>query len=227
MIQTAFVSLITASVLTLSAVQLEPTGSAKYFDYAQGKPQAQDELAARSMSLNMRYAYELADNVYKDNILLNLAYLSGEVKSKNDINWDTLRQPFTMQFSLEPGQRFAYHDLIATEYKDNVALAVHTNFGAGDGYKYSDGLYGMGVCHLASLIHWAALNAGLESIAPTNHDFYTISEVPKEFGVAIYASPDSTAASAKQNLYIKNTLNSKVTFRFDFDGVNLRVRVLK
>lgn len=223
MIQTAFVSLITASVLTLSDVQIQ-SGSAQLQPYAE---QAQIELGSRSISLNTRYGYELPDNVYKDNILLNLAYLSGVVKSKSEINWDQLHQPKTIQFSLEPGQRFAYHDMIAPEYKDNVALAVHTNFGAGDGYKYEGGLYGMGVCHLASLIHWAALDAGLESIAPTNHDFYPIPEIPKEYGVAVYSSPDAPAVSSKQNLYIKNTLDSKVTFKFDFDGTNLKVSVIK
>lgn len=224
MIQTAFVSLIAASLLTVSAVSPEISGSAQLQSMNQ---QAQDELASRSMSLDMRYGYELPENVYKDNILLNLAYLSGAVKSKNDINWDHLHEPFTMEFSLEPGQRFAYHDVIAPEYKDNITLAVHTNFGAGDGYKYEGGLYGMGVCHLASLIHWVAKDAVLESIAPSNHDFYHIPEIPKEYGVAIFASPDAPAVSAKQNLYIKNNLDSKVTFKFDFDGVNLRVSVLK
>lgn len=225
MIQTALVSLITASVLTVSSVSPEISGS------AQLKPmyeQAQTELGSRSMSLNTRYGgVELPENIYKDNILLNLAYLSGSIKSKSDINWDQLKQPKTIEFSLEPGQRFAYHDIIDPKYQDNVALAVKTNFGAGDGYKFEGGLYGMGVCHLASLIHWAALDAGLESVAPSNHDFYPIPEIPKEYGVAIYNSPDAPASSVRQNLYIKNTLDSKVTFKFDFDGVNLRVSVIK
>lgn len=224
MIQTALVSLITASVLTVSAISPEISGSAQ-LQFT--NKQAQIELASRSMSLNMRYGYELADNVYKDNILLNLAYLSGTVKSKNDINWDHLHKPFTMEFSLEPGQKFAYHDLILPEYKDNVAVAAHTYFSSGEGYKSDGNLYGMGVCHLASLIHWASLDAGLESIAPSNHNFYPIPEIPKEYGVAIFASPDAPAASVKQNLYIKNTLDTKVTFKFDFDGINLRVSVLE
>ena len=85
----------------------------------------------------------------------------------------------------------------------------------------------MGVCHLASLIHWAALDAGIESIAPSNHDFYPIPEIPKQYGVAIYNGPDAPVASAKQNLYIKNTLDSKVTFKFNFDGDNLKVSIVK
>ena len=226
MIQTAFVSLLLASTLMASEASFEPTGSGQLRIEAS---QAQKiEIASKSMSLNLRYGgVELPENVYKDNILLNLAYLSGSVKSKNDINWDALHQPSTMEFSLEPGQRFAYHELISPEYKDNVAVAGKTNFGAGDGYKFEGGLYGMGVCHLASLIHWAALDAGLESVAPSNHDFYPIPEIPKEFGVAIFNSPDAPTASEKQNLYIKNNTDSKVTFKFDFDGVNLKVSVVK
>lgn len=215
MIQTAFASFLTASILTLSTASVSSV------------PQAQVELGSASMSLDNRYGYDAPENVYKDNILLNLAYMSGEVTSKDDIDWDKIRRPFTLQFSLEPGQRFAYHDVIASEYKDNVAVTTHTNFGAGDGYKFADGLYGMGVCHLASLIHKAALSAGVESIAPSKHDFFVIPEISKEYGVAIYSSPDAPEASAKQNLYIKNNLNTKVDFRFDFDGDNLKVSILK
>lgn len=222
MIQTALSSILTASILTLS-VGVSSLATSE----AQIQAQSETVLGTRSMSLDTRWGYENPENVYKDNILLNLAYMNGTVKSKNDINWDNLKQPFTMEFSLEPGQRFAYHNIIDPQYSDNVALAVNTNFGAGDGYKFSDGLYGMGVCHLASLIHWAALDAGLESVAPSNHDFYAIPEIPKEYGVAIFNSPDSKEASIKQNLYIKNTLDSKVTFKFDFDGTNLKVSVVK
>lgn len=215
MIQTALASFLTASILTLSTVS------------APSVPQAQVELGSASMSLNNRYGYDAPENAYKDNILLNLAYLSGEVKSSQDIDWDKIRKPFILQFSLEPRQSFAYHDLIDPLYKDSVAVTAHTNFGPGDGYKYADGLYGMGVCHLASLINIAAKKAGVESIAPTNHDFYSIPEIPKEYGVAIYSSPNTYESSIRQNLYITNNLDSKVTFRFDFDGDNLKVSVLK
>ena len=237
MIQTALVSTLLASILAFNQVEFPTTASAQLKSEA---TQAQTELGSRTMSLNKRYGYDLSENaleqssqtesggsVYKDNILLNLAYIEGSVKSKNDINWDQLKQPKTIEMTLKPGQMFAYHDVIDPKYNGENIKTVNTNFGAGDGYKYSDGLYGMGVCHLASLIHWAALDAGLESIAPTNHDFFPIPEVPKEYGVAIYSSPDSQTASALQNLYIKNTLDSKVTFKFDFDGVNLKVSIVK
>lgn len=225
MIQTAFVPLLTASILAASTITMQPQMLAS-LQAQQAEIQAQ-ELGSRSMSLNMRYGYELPDNAYKDNILLNMAYISGKVHSKNDINWDQLKKPFTYEFTLNPGERFAYHNYVLPEYSDNVVISPNTNFGAGDGYKYADGLYGMGVCHLASLVNWAAKDAGLESIVPSNHDFFPIPEIPKEHGVAIYKSPDAFDASTKQNLYIKNNLDIKVTFKFDYDGINLKVSVLK
>ncbi len=225
MIQTAFVPLLTASILTVSVATIQPQMLAS-LQAQQVEIQAQ-ELASRQMSLNMRYGYEVPENAYKDNILLNMAYISGKVHSKNDINWDELKQPFTYEFTLEPGQRFAYHNYVLPEYSNNVVVSPNTNFGAGGGYKFADGLYGMGVCHLASLINWAAKDAGLESVAPSNHDFYAIPEIPKEYGVAIYNSPDAFDSSTKQNLYIKNTQDAPVTFKFDYDGTNLRVSVLK
>ncbi len=217
MIQTVLASFFTASILSLSTVSAMPVQA----------PSEPIEIGSASMSLDNRYGYDEPGNAYKDNILLNIAYLSGEVKSKQDIDWDVVRQPFTLKFSLQPGERFAYHDVILPEYQDRVVLAGHTNFGAAQGYKYADGLYGMGVCHFASLIHKAALTAGLQSVAPSNHDFYAIPEISREYGVAIFNSPNAPAASAKQNLYIKNNFDTKVDFRFDYDGDNLKVSVLK
>lgn len=224
MIQTALISGLLVSSLSLAPSEFPTTSSAYLKSEA---VYAQTELSSRTMSLDNRFGYSLPENAYKDNILLNLAYIEGVVKSKSDIDWNKLKQAKTIEMTLEPGQLFAYHDIIDLKYNKENIKTVHTNFGAGDGYKFSDGLYGMGVCHLASLMHWAALDAGLESIAPTNHDFFPIPEVPKEYGVAIYSSPDSIAASAQQNLYIRNNFNTKVTFKFDFDGDNLKISVIK
>jgi len=225
MIQTALTSILLASSLSFAQAEFPNTASAQL--QAEAK-QAQTELASASMSLNKRYGgADMPDNVYKDNILLNIAYMNGTVKSKNDINWDSIKKPFTTTFTLNPGERFAYHDTQLAQYADNVVLTTNSTFSAGDGYKYEGGLYGMGVCHLASLINKAALNAGLESVAPSNHDFYPIPEISKEYGVAIYFDPNAPLASARQNLYIKNTLEKPITFKFDFDGDNLKVSVLK
>lgn len=215
MIQTAVASFITASILALSTASPSTL------------PQDKVELGSASMSLDNRLEIKSANDIYKDNILLNLAYLSGEVKTKDDIDWEQIRKPFILQFSLEPGQRFAYHDQVLDEYKNRISITTNSHFNAQEGYKSDGNLYGMGVCHLASLINMAAKNAGLESIAPTKHDFAPINEIPKEYGVSIYSSPDSFDASTKQNLYIKNNLDSRVNFRFDFDGDNLKVTVFK
>jgi len=84
---------------------------------------------------------------------------------------------------------------------------------------------GDGVCHLASLMHWAASDAGLVSVAPTRHDFATIPEVPKEYGVAIYYDPGNDTGNARQNLYIKNDKETPIAFVFSYKNERLRVDV--
>lgn len=89
-----------------------------------------------------------------------------------------------------------------------------------------NGLTGDGVCHLASLIFWAAHEAGLSTLAPTNHDFAVINEIPKSYGVSIYNLPGGFDIGAKQNLYITNNRSSPVTFVFDYDGDNLSLKII-
>lgn len=78
----------------------------------------------------------------------------------------------------------------------------------------------------ASLLYWAAKDAGLAALAPTNHDFASIPEVPKEYGVSIYFTPGAHDANAKQNLYITNTFDKPVHFTFAYDGTSLSVKVI-
>lgn len=184
-------------------------------------------LGERSMSLDHRQLNKPLNDIYKDNILLNMAYMRGVVTKGSTVNWDSVRAPFEYQFILQPGETFAFHDLVPAEYKYNIALTTNSHFGGEEGYKYDGRLYGMGVCHLASVVNWAAKDAGLNPVAPTNHDFYAINEIPKEHGVAIYADPSNVGVSQKQNLYIINNKDSAVTFKFKFDGDNLRVSVIQ
>jgi hypothetical protein len=184
-------------------------------------------MGSRAFSLDKRLANKYLNDVYKDNILLNLAYMREITHAGETVNWDLIHQPFKYEFNLKPGERFAYHDSIQSEYGQNVVKLTNSHFDASEGYKTDGRLYGMGVCHMASVIHWAAKDAGLESIAPSNHDFAVINEVPKEYGVAIYSNPNSHTVSSLQNLYITNNQDKEVTFRFEFDGDNLRVTVLK
>jgi hypothetical protein len=184
-------------------------------------------LSERAISLNKRQVNKPLNDIYKDNILLNMAYMRGVVSKEVPLDWDVIRAPFTYEFTLKPGESFAYHNLVLPEYQNKPVYAAGTHFGGSEGYKYDGRLYGMGVCHSASVINWAAKDAGLKVLAPTNHDFFPINEVPKEHGVAIYADPGATGVSAKQNLYITNNKESDVVFQFNFDGDNLKVSVLQ
>lgn len=176
-------------------------------------------IASHSISLKNRYGNNFVNEVFKDNILLTMAYLDGKVKSKGEINWEEIRKPFHYEFSLKPGERFVFHDKTLDKYKDHIVKMTNTHFNYQEGFKSDGYLTGDGVCHLASLFYWTAKDAGLEAVSPTNHDFAVIPEVPKEFGVSIfYADPS-------QNLYILNTKNKPATFIFDYKNDTLTASV--
>lgn len=172
-------------------------------------------LVTRSLPMTDRYNNSFVNDVFKDNILLAMNYLDGAVKSKNDVNWDNIEHPFQYKFTLNPGQEFAFHDGILPQYNKDVVKTTNSHFNWSEGYKSDGFLTGDGVCHLASLIYWAAKDAGLDSYAPSNHNFAKINDIPKEYGVAIMAP------SPLGNLYITNTKDKPVTFVFGYDGENL------
>lgn len=184
-------------------------------------------LTKRSISLENRQINKPLNDIYKDNILLNMAYMRGLVSTKAQINWDEIRKPFVYDVNLKPGEVFAYHDSVLQEYDGKVVKNTNSHFSAAEGYISDGNLFGMGVCHSASLINWAAKDAGLNSVAPSNHDFAVIREVDKKYGVAIYSSPESHTSSARQNLYITNNFEQEVTLKFEYDGVSLGVSILK
>lgn len=183
-------------------------------------------MASRAMSLDKRYGNAWVNNVFKDNILLNFAYLRGDVSNSSGINWDEVQKPTTYDFTLEPGKVFTYHDDVLPQYAGKVVKTTHAHFNAQEGFKSDGYLMGDGVCHFASLLYWAAKDAGLSAYAPSNHDFAQIPQIPREYGVAIYSEPGATYANARQNLYITNNQNVPVTFRLAFDGHDLKVTVL-
>ena len=80
---------------------------------------------------------------------------------------------------------------------------------------------------MASLINWAASDANLAVIAPINHNFANIPEVPREYGVSIYATPGEQSTDKAQNLYITNNREKDVTFAFNYDGSSLSVNVVE
>src|SRR5579863_4003344 len=61
-------------------------------------------LAQHDMSLADRYSIASVNSVFRDNILLTLAYLSGTVKNANQVNWDVLHRPTTYTLILQPGE---------------------------------------------------------------------------------------------------------------------------
>jgi hypothetical protein len=182
-------------------------------------------LASRTYSMDQRYAVASVNQVFKDNILLTLKYLDGSIKSKSDISWPKIDEPFHSEFSLDPGKSFAFHDQVMPKYKDSVVKTTNAHFNSTDGFVSDGWLVGDGVCHLASFMHMVALDAGLTSESLASHDFAKINEVPREFGVSIKYMPGEFANSSRQNLYITNTQDKPITFKFDYDGKNLTVSV--
>lgn len=185
------------------------------------------ELASRKYSLENRYSVPTVNQVFKNNILLTLKYMDGSVKSKTDVNWVEINKPFHSEFTLKPGEGFAFHDQILPEYKDSIRLTTNAHFNSTDGFLSDGWLYGDGVCHLASFMHVVALEAGLISTSLASHDFAKINEVPREFGVSIKYMPGEFANSARQNLYITNTLDKPITFVFDYNGADLIVKIIE
>ncbi|MDO8486792.1 MAG: VanW family protein [Candidatus Curtissbacteria bacterium] len=189
--------------------------------------QKSEVLAEHQFSLENRYNNPYVNGVFKDNILLNVAYLAGEITSPGQINWSDIGKPFEYKFTLEPGKTFAYHDDVLTKYEGKVTKTTGAHFNAQEGFKSDGYLVGDGVCHLASLIYWAAKDAGLDAEALVNHNFAKINEVPKEFGVSIYSLPGAKEANAQQNLYITNNRQKPVKFVFDYKNNNLKVSVVE
>lgn len=184
-------------------------------------------VTSHEISLEDRYPVKSVSDVFKDNILLNLAYMRGAVQTNNKITWDEVTRPFHYEFKLNPNETFAYHDDILPEYKDSLVKTTQAHFNAQEGFKTDGYLYGDGICHLASLIYWVAKDAGLDANAPTNHNFMNIPEISKEFGVSIYSNPYSKGSSVRQNLYVTNNTQKSLTFHFDYNQDKLKVSVLK
>lgn len=176
------------------------------------------QLASRSFSMEDRYDVPSVNTVFKDNILLGLHYMGGDITAKNQISWDNIDKPYVYKFTLQPGEEFAFHDAILPKYT-KVVKTTNTHYDSDEGFKSDGFLVGDGVCHFASLIYWAAKDANLESYAPSNHNFAKINDVPKEYGVAI-ESPMPMG-----NLYITNNKDKAVTFEFNYDGTNLTVNI--
>ncbi|HSX09022.1 MAG TPA: VanW family protein [Candidatus Saccharimonadales bacterium] len=184
-------------------------------------------IAEHTMSLADRYPVPSVNTVFRDNILLTLSYMSGSVKNASQVNWDTVRKPTTYEFTLQPGEVFAFHDDVLPEFVGKKIITTNAHFSASEGFEYDGDLYGDGVCHFATLINWVARDAGLEVVAPTRHDFAKIPDIDPKYGTAIYDAPGETAANEAQNLYVENTFNKPVKFVFRYANDALTVSVYK
>lgn len=212
-------------VVLSSLLIINPTGNTTLIP-ATSLPATQIELASDTMPLNDRYPVASVNQVFKDNILLDLAYLKGDVKDPKNIDWQKIEQPTELKFTLKPGQTFAFHDGVLPEYA-NPAVVGTSHFGPQDGYKSDGYLYGDGVCHLASLFNWAAQDAGLKVDAPTNHNFMPIPDIAKQYGTAIYYMPGETGVNAKENLYITNIKDKDVTFDVTYSSEAVNVSIVE
>ncbi len=183
-------------------------------------------VASREFSLAKRYDDTFVNRVFRENILLTLAYMRKAVPVEANVDWGKVDEPFQWALTLKPGETISFHDFLLPKYKNAIPLTT-LHFNGAEGFLSDGWLTGDGVCHLASLIYWAAKDAGLMVEAPTNHDFAKINEVPKVYGVAIYTQPAAPGSSALQNLYIENNKGKNVHIVFDYKGDNLKVSVVE
>lgn len=184
-------------------------------------------LAEYEMSLENRYENGFVNEVFKNNILLNLAYMEGRLKPARDVSWDEVKKDSSFEFTLEPDKTFAYHDDVLPKYQDSLVKTSNAHFNAQEGFKTDGYLFGDGICHLASLIYMVAKNAGLLAEAPTNHDFRAIPDIPKEYGVSIFSNPYAKGSNTRQNLYITNNKGKPISFKFEYNGEKIKVAILE
>lgn len=188
----------------------------------QEKQQSMGQLiGSESMSLADRYPIPSVNTVFRDNILLTLAYMSGAVTNPSQIKWDNIRKPSTYVMTLQPGEVFAFDDSLLPQYAGKHIITTNAHFGADQGFEYDGDLFGDGVCHFATLINWAARDAGLQVVAPTRHDFARIPDIDPKYGTAIYAG------DPEQNLYVENNFNKQVKLVFTYAHDTLTVSVYK
>lgn len=182
-------------------------------------------LAEHQLDLTNRLPNPYGNQGFADNILLALHYLKGDVELP--VDWEKIREPFEVSFTLQPGETFAFHGNVLPEFAD-PAVTMNSRFFIEEGYKSIAGLGGNGVCHLASLINWVASEVyppaggpGLEVVAKANHNFAPVPGVPREYGTSIRSQ------SPTQNLYIKNTFDYPVTFEFAIDAQTVVLKILR
>jgi len=176
-------------------------------------------LAEHTLNLEERLPdSEFGNEVFKYNILLALKYIEGD---------PDLGEPFIAEVELQPGEVFAFQENLLPEFENKNVKTGWTKYIAQEGYKPLSGLYGNGVCHLASLINWVAADAGLEVTALANHNFWPVPGVPKEYGTSIRYLADNSWKTKNQNLYLENTFDYSVKLIFEASDKEVYLRVVK
>lgn len=175
-------------------------------------------LAVQVLDLSERDEGQFINQVYKDNILLAFSFLTLQ-------EWNSSYTSGKTGFILQPGEVFCFHENISGEFKGKEVKTMGTKFQAQEGYRSSGWVYGDGVCHLASLIHWTAVEAGLEITARVKHNFRPIPGIPEKYWTSIrYCS--SGCNSQSQNLYVTNTHDFPVEFKFSIEGEKLELEII-
>lgn len=172
-------------------------------------PAGPQALSSFDLSLANRQPVAYVNDVFRFNIL------------------HTLNLMGTYQFTLQPGETFAFHEDVLPEYQGKVTQTTRAHFNFQDGFKLDGYLMGDGVCHLASLMNLVAQQADLLVEVPANHNFAVIPDIPQEYGVSIYYYPGRPHANAMQNLYITNNKDYPVVFKFSPENDNLKLSIIK
>jgi len=182
-------------------------------------------LSERQMSLNKRYSNPFVNSVFKNNILLTLSYMENNVDSNKPVDWNSIEKFSHYEFTLRPKDSFAFHDSLLPSYQGKVVKTTNAHFNLEEGFLSDGYLPGDGVCHVASLMNWAARDAKLDVLSPISHNFASIPEIPAFYGVSIYSQKNEEQASEEQNLYITNNLEKPIKFAFDYRNGELTVSV--
>jgi hypothetical protein len=181
-------------------------------------------LSEHVMSLTDRYPVSSVNNIFRDNILLTLAYMNHSTTVSKTPDWQKVRTAMDFSFTLTPGQTFAFDDSGQTEHP-NIVKTTTAHFVSDEGFRSDGYLAGDGVCHLASLFNWAGHDAGLDVLAPTNHNFRTIPGIDAKYGTSIYFAPDEERSNSLHNLYITNTKQHPVIFHISANPDNVSVTI--
>jgi hypothetical protein len=179
----------------------------------------EEVLAEHVLNLNERLPdSDFGNEVFKYNILLALKYIEGNTN---------LPDSFTAEVELQPGEVFAFQENLLPEFENKTVKTGWTKYIAEEGYKPLAGLYGNGVCHLASLINWVGSDAGLKVTAPANHNFWPVPGVPKEYGTSIRYLADGSWKTKNQNLYLENPFDYSVKLIFEASNEEVDLRVVR